>query len=100
MRAGTSIPAFSLGGISQMQSPAGFTFMTSDVDHDAGAPSALAALEGELVERDRLGVGAELHLRRIEHTSRDLCHQLEGPAPMHVDPDAGVDLPVAVLPED
>ena len=66
MRAGTSMPGFSLGGISQMQSPAGFTFMASDVDHDARPPAALGALERELVEGDRLGVGAELRVRWIE----------------------------------
>src|SRR5574341_478269 len=61
MRAGTSMPGFSLVGISHTQSPTGSVFIgsVSDVDDESRAPTVLPPLQRELVERHRLGIGSE-----------------------------------------
>src|SRR2546428_5614862 len=92
MRAGTSMPGLALGGISQMQSPAGTTlvarlsdvFMSAlllDVDHESRVPAALDPLQRELVERHGLGVGAEGGALGIDGAALDLGAQMKGPSP-------------------
>src|SRR6266540_1962780 len=120
MRAGTSIPGLALGGISQMQSPAWTTLLSRlpdvfmptplaaceffrillDVDHEPRAPSALDPLQGELVEGQGLGVGAEGGAPGIDDATLELGPKMKGAVPPHADLAAREHLSVAILEKD
>src|SRR5512145_3327618 len=106
MRAGTRMPGFSLGGISQMQSPAGVTFIAgivtgtggtlpsqeseatvpSDVDHELGPPAAVDGGHREPVEGHGLGVGPQGRARPIDHAAVHVRLQPERAVPADPNP--------------
>src|SRR6266542_5500484 len=110
MRAGTSIPGLALGGISQMQSPAWTTLLSRlpdvfmptplDVDHEPRAPAALYPLQGELVEGQGLGVGAEGGAPGIDDATLELGPKMKVAVPPHADLAARAHLSVALLEKD
>src|SRR5688572_14500844 len=100
------MPAFSSGPISQMQSPAGRTFIvvarstaTSDVDDDTRIPAGPTPLESELVERHRLRIGAQHGPSAVDEATRETRRQ-RGRRRGHAYEDVGENELFAVLEED
>src|SRR5262252_7850712 len=105
MRAGTRMSGRASAGISQMQSPARRTraarslagVIRSGVDDDPRAPRVADAIERELMQRHRLGVGAESGVLAIEGPAPQTRDQPVGSAPAHLRVRLGEHLAVAVL---